>query len=503
MQLSSRFLALASSLSLIVAVAASPLQQQLDRRATSVTFDGRTFTNKGLVGFGRISGDAKDSYGESLGGFGSAIALESFTKNSDGTYSASLIVQPDLGHNTQAQTDYRARQHKFSLAFDPTQGSSTTENIQSTYVSTLLYRFNPTTFNGDSNYTTGFDPIAIRPAAGIQPKLPLAPADNHISFDTEGLALIPNSDAAWISDEYGPYIYYLNRTTGQVKYTIQPPQAILPYLNGALNFTSNTEPNSGRNDNQGLEGLTLDRNSNTLWACLQSAVAQDGGGNKATNRYTRMLGYNVTNPANASLVAEYIVPLPQSSKGNTRATSEIHIIDSTTFLILARDGNGFGDTSSDSTFKDVDLISTKGATNIANTKYDNSANPAAPGGTLASGITPAKLTSFVNLIAKTELAKFGLQVGGAIDRTLVASKLESLALAPVGDAANPNDYFLFVVSDNDFITTNGSQAAESSDGTYVNEAYSDPYAQQYGTADSQVFIYRVTLPGYAQSPVPN
>ncbi|KAE8219773.1 hypothetical protein CF319_g6597 [Tilletia indica] len=504
MQLSSRFLALASSLSLIVTVAASPVQQQqLERRATSVTFDSRTFTNKGLVGFGRISGDAKDSYGESIGGIGSAIALESFTKNSDGTYSASLIVQPDRGHNTQTQTDFRARQHKFSLAFDPSQGSNTTENINSTYVSTVLYRLNPNTFNGDSNYTTGLDPTAVRAAAGIQPQLPIAPADNHLAVDAEGLALIPNSDAAWVSDEYGPYIYYLNRTSGQIKYTIQPPQAITPYLNGALNFTSTTEPNSGRNDNQGLEGLTLDRNTQTLWACLQSAVAQDGGGNKATNRYTRVLGYNVTNPANASLVAEYIVPLPQSSKGNTRATSEIHVIDSTTFLILARDGNGFGDTSSDSTFKDVDLFSTKGATNLANTKYDSSSSPAAPGGTLASGITPVKYTSFVNLIAKTELAKFGLQVGGAFDRTLVAAKLESLALAPVGDSSNPNDYFLFVVSDNDFITTNGQQAAESSNGTYVNEAYSDPYAQQYGTADTQVFIWRVTLPGYAQNPTPN
>ncbi|KAK0525032.1 hypothetical protein OC834_004615 [Tilletia horrida] len=504
MQLTAKFATLASSLTLLAAlVAGTPVAPLRPRATTSVTFDGRTFVNKGLVGFGRISGDAKDSYGESIGGIGSAIALDSITKASDGTYVASLQAQPDRGHNTQTTTDYRARQHKFSIKFDPSQ-TGPQENINATYVSSLLYKLNPATFNGDGNFTTGLDPTAVRSAVAPQPALPLAPSDSHISFDTEGLALVPNSDAAWISDEYGPYIYYLNRTTGQVTYTIQPPQAITPYIGGQYNFTSSVDPNTGRAPNQGFEGLTLDRNTNTLWACLQSAVEQDGGsGGKATNRYTRLVGYNVANPANATLQYEYIVPLPQSSKGNTRATSEVHIIDATTFLILARDGNGFGDTSSDSTFKDVDLFSIKNATNIANTKYDSPANPAAPNGVLASTIKPAAYTSFVNLISKTELSKFGLQVGGAIDRTLVASKLESLALAPVGDAAFPNDYFLWVVSDNDFITTNGAQAAEASDGTYQLQSYSDPYAQQYGTADTQIFIYRVTLPGYAQSPTPN
>ncbi|KAK0554089.1 hypothetical protein OC845_000903 [Tilletia horrida] len=497
MQLKGNFLALASALSFAAVVAAGPVS--FNKRATSVSFDGRTFVNKGLAGFGRISGDSKDSYGESLGGLGSAIALDSWTKNADGTYSGVLIAQPDRGHNTQTQTDYRARQQKFNIAFDPSKGSNTTENVNATYVSSLLYTLNPATFNGDSNFTTGLDSTAVRPAAGIQPALPLAPSDNHISFDTEGLAFVPNSDLFFTSDEYAAYIYVGNKTTGQISYTIQPPAAITPIINGQYNFSSNVDPNSGRISNQGFEGLTLDRNTNTLWACLQSAVAQDGGGSKSTNRYTRLLGWNVTNPASASLISEYVVPLPQSSKGNTRATSEIHVVDSTTFLILARDGNGFGDTSSDSTFKDVDLISTKGATNIANTKYDQPSSPVAPNGNLVSTVTPVKYGSFVNLIQKSEISKFGLQVGGAIDRTLVASKLESLALAPTGDG----DYFLFVVSDNDFITVNGSQAAEDSTGAYVNQAYSDPYSQTYGTADTQIFIWRVTLPGYAQTPTPN
>ncbi|KAL9937735.1 hypothetical protein V8E36_003280 [Tilletia maclaganii] len=504
MQLSGKFLALASSLSLLATVSASPVQAQTDkitRRDGSVLFDDRTFVNKGLVGFGRISGDAKDSYGETLGGFGSAIAIPTSRKNRDGTYTITLLGDPDRGHNTQTTMDYRSRQHKFTLTFDPSKGSPTEENIVSQYVSSVLWKTSPRTFSRPSNFTTGLDPTAVKPAGRLQPALPIALPNNHISFDTEGLALDRGS-SAWISDEYGPYIYSVDRVSGQIKYAIQPPQAILPYINGTLNFTSITAPDTGRAPNQGFDGLTIDRNTRTLWAILQSATQQDGASlGKTKNRNTRLLGYDVSDASKPKLVSEYVVQLPQSSKGNTRATSEIHIVDSTTFLILSRDGNGFGDTSSDSTFKQADLFSIKGATNIANTKYDLAANPVAPGGQLVSDVTPATITSFVNLIDKTELAKFGLQVGGAFDRTLVSAKLESLALFPAKDKANPDDYFLVVVADNDFISANGAQAAETADGSYLVEPYADPYAVQYGTADNQIFIYRVTLPGYNQKPV--
>lgn len=169
-------------------------------------------------------------------------------------------------------------------------------------------------------------------------------------------------------------------------------------------------------------------------------------------------------------------------------------------LVLARDGNGFGDTSSDSSFKDVDLISTKGATNIAGTSFDTPTVPVAPGGVLSTSVTPVQYASFLNLIDPTQLSKFGLHVGGAFDNNLIASKLESLAIAPI---PNSNNQLLFVVSDNDFITANGHQATQAANGQYVLQSYSDPYAQQYGDANTQIFIYNVTLPGYSQGILPN
>lgn len=53
-----------------------------------------------------------------------------------------------------------------------------------------------------------------------------------------------------MSDEYGPYVYKFS-PSGQLLQTIQPPEAILPFINGDLNFTSDTDPDTGRAGNQG------------------------------------------------------------------------------------------------------------------------------------------------------------------------------------------------------------------------------------------------------------
>jgi len=194
------------------------------------------------------------------------------------------------------------------------------------YQSSILYRIGL-----PLNYTTGLDPTAVRPSNFLNPALPVAPSDNHVSFDPEGFAFSKDGTLAFVSDEYGPYIYATERNTGIVLSSIAPPPAILPYIGGKLNFTSEVNPDTGRAPNQGFEGLTLDHSSNILYALLQSATIQDSnGGSKTSNRYSRMVGYDVSNPLKPKLVSEYVVPLPQSKKGNTRGCSELHVVDSTT-----------------------------------------------------------------------------------------------------------------------------------------------------------------------------
>jgi len=98
------------------------------------------------------------------------------------------------------------------------------------------------------------------------------------------------------------------------------------------------------------------------------------------------------------------------------------------------------------------VFSIKGATNIKGTKFDNPANPVSPGGVLDSSIKPATYVSFIDYLNPTQLARFGLHNGGTDDLQLIASKWESFALAPVGEKAFPNDYFLFTfVSNGSFV----------------------------------------------------
>jgi hypothetical protein len=54
-----------------------------------------------------------------------------------------------------------------------------------------------------------------------------------------------------VSDEYGPYVYRFD-PAGNLIQTIQPPDAILPRINGQVNFTSVSGPDTGRVGNQGM-----------------------------------------------------------------------------------------------------------------------------------------------------------------------------------------------------------------------------------------------------------
>lgn len=74
--------------------------------------------------------------------------------------------------------------------------------------------------------------------------------------------------------------------------------------------------------------------------------------------------------------------------------------------------------------KDFLLISTAGATNLIGTPYSDDVTPVAPGGTLVAGVTAIVGTAFIDMLKPKELARFGLQNGGAFDETLISGKWE-------------------------------------------------------------------------------
>ncbi|KAG8908978.1 hypothetical protein FRB99_000081 [Tulasnella sp. 403] len=460
--------------------------------------------NKGLVAIGIVPANARDTTGTTIGGIGSAIALKrgTFRKTSGGTYTGTLIVQPDRGYKLSQlmashaarpltvdnTVDFQGRQHEFNFNFKPYYGAvnlsyaDAQKTLKLTYKRTLLYteRF--------GKHTTGLDPLDVRPKTKKDPIIPVPSVKNknNLSIDAESLVLDSDGrlvfhtspgEATTVAEaivQFLAYVYKFDRH-GDLQQVIQPPQAVVPYLAGKVNFTSATNPDTGR-----FEGLTASPDGKKLYAMLQSALIQDGGDKDKTSRYARLLEYNVAGWT-PKLTREWVVPLPQTDKGKTLAQSEIHYLDGKKFLVLSRDGHGNGDDESTSAYKSVDILDISRATDIHGTSYDQS-TPVSPGGVLAAGVTPAEYTQFVSLIDNNQLGRFGLHNGGAFDDTLIAAKWESLALAPVFDPRYPHDYFLFVGADNDFNTL---------DGTMVGEPYSTSYGRD---VQNQFMVYRVTLP---------
>jgi hypothetical protein len=461
------------------------------RGGETVTIGDLTFVNQALVGVGRLPANLRDKFGETFGS-GSAIAVDpkSWVRTPTG-YQGTFYMLPDRGFNVTGTSDYRARVNKLFITFTPAAvpAAQRQNSVAATLTDTILL----TDAAGQS--LTGLDPDGIRRAANGFPDLPQA-SNGRVSIDSESLVLLPDGEF-FIGDEYGPYVYRFS-PAGRLLAAIRPPEAFLPKRKGKDHFASNNpgpggrapeppEPETGRANNQGFEGLTLTPPARKfLVAALQSATRQDGGASPATRRYSRLLYYDVADRERPRLVREYVVPLPlfESADGERRvaAQSELLALDETFFLLLCRDsGNGYGTGGATSRYRSINLLDTSRATNIAGSRYDGTV-PVAPNGKLVDGVVPATLTRYIDINETAELQKFGLHNGEPNDRNNLSEKWEGMALAPALDPANPNDYFLFVTNDNDFITQNGYQAGA-------------PYKDASGLeVDTMILVYRITLP---------
>ena len=101
----------------------------------------------------------------------------------------------------------------------------------------------------------------------------------------------------------------------------------------------------------------------------------------------------------------------------------------------------------------------------------------------------------VNLLNSAQLAKFGLNLNAGVvaDANSISEKWEGVALAPAKDPGSPNDFFLFVANDNDFIST--ATKMRSLDETTITTVDA---VQQNGVPvknDTMFLVYRVTITG--------
>ncbi len=65
----------------------------------TTTCNGKTYLYEELSGYGFVPSDARDKFGDTLGGYGSAIWLNqtAWTKQSNGSYTGTLWTLPDRG----------------------------------------------------------------------------------------------------------------------------------------------------------------------------------------------------------------------------------------------------------------------------------------------------------------------------------------------------------------------------------------------------------------------
>ncbi|MFE1597280.1 esterase-like activity of phytase family protein [Methylobacterium sp. ID0610] len=460
----------------------------------SVDVGGATFVNQGLQGVARLPATTRDFLGDSLGSFSSlAVDLPSWRRTGD-SYTGTLFTLPDRGYNNPDGglfSDYAGRLNRFTLSFTPHTGAALPQSTDSQRQIVMTPAGGLVLTDAKGQRLSGLDPAngtTVQLGATL-PSAPTGPSAGRISLDAEGL--VRKLDGSfYVSDEYGPNVYYFDRD-GRLQGILGIPAALKPVTGGALTFNSVTPPDTGRRNNQGLEALALTPDGRGLVAILQSATLQDSGPSQQQRSNTRILVYDVSaNPTPAAPVREYVLQLPvyqQNGNGGapnrTAAQSEMLALNDTQFLVLARDSNGLGTgNTTPIVYKSVLLVDTAGATNIAGSAYDGT-TPLSPNGTLNPGITPVRTSEVVNMLNPVQLGRLGMNLStNPAGQTTLSEKFEAMGLVPVLSERAPNDYFLLVGNDNDFLTRQGSINGQPYDAGINN--------------DNILLAYRLTLPTY-------
>jgi len=112
-------------------------------------------------------------------------------------------------------------------------------------------------------------------------------------------------------------------------------------------------PVTGRQNNQGFEGLTISPDGKYLYVLLQSSLQQDGG-TKTTRQNTRFLQWDIHAQ---KWTGEWVVVLPfynDNGAQHVAAQSEVHYLAENRFLVLSRDSSrGYGQSNSTSVYRHV------------------------------------------------------------------------------------------------------------------------------------------------------
>ncbi len=457
-----------------------------DAPPRTLQMDGQRYVDEGLVATGNLPAATVDFLGDTLGSFSSLqVQRDSWRKDAHGDYAGVLWTLPDRGRNDPEADlfyDYPARLERLGLRIAD-------GHVELKPDGGIELR------DFDGQPFTGADPAD---GITVQRGIPM-PSPQHgigagkISIDAESLQFTADGHF-YVGDEYAAYVYYF-APDGHLLDVLVPPPAVLPMRNGKPDFGSLEAPDTGRRNNQGVEGMALSPDGTRLFVALQSALLQDSVKGDAAGRIdTRVLVYDVSHePAPKQPIGHYVVQLPAYTlKGDggkpdhTAAQSELRALDGHRFLLLARDGNGLGTGKRDPlVYKSILLVDTDGASNLAGSEYETGTTSlladADDAATLKPGIKPAHWTELLNLLDPKRLSKFGLTLDNSSDApNLLSEKWEAMDLLPALDAKHPDDWLLLIGNDNDFIARHCVMIGENCDSPFDN--------------DSRVLVYRLRIP---------
>lgn len=458
----------------------------------TLQIDGRTYVDKGLVAAGRLPAGTVDFLGDTLGSFSSLAMQPGTWRRTAGGYEGVLWTLPDRGRNDPEAGlfyDYAGRVERMQLRIDWPKGKR--DGFGSV---TLTPGKGVVLTDYAGQPFTGADPgdHTLTQRGVVLPSPAVGAGAGKVALDAESLQFTADGHF-YVGDEYTANVYYFD-AQGRLQGVIVPPAALQPQRDGKPAFGSLAPPQTGRRNNQGVEGMGLSPDGTRLFVALQSAVMQDSAqGNAAGRINTRVLVYDVSHsPTPAQPTGHYVMALPayaHDGKGRldrTAAQSELRVLDHERFILLARDGNGLGKDGKDPiVFKAVLLVDVGQASNLAGGVYETGTGSvlADPTGTaLKADIVPARSSELLNLLDRPQLARAGLDMDSARGPHpgLLSEKWEAMDVLPALDPAHPNDVLLLVGNDNDFIARRCRMQGEHCDSAYDN--------------DNRLLVYRLTLP---------
>ncbi|MET9491947.1 esterase-like activity of phytase family protein [Nocardia sp. NPDC006630] len=258
------------------------------------------------------------------------------------------------------------------------------------------------------------------------------PATDH-GIDSEGLVALPDG-TFWVSDEYGPFLVHFNAKGSELE-RLAPGRGLPQEL-------------SLRTPNQGMEGLTITPDGNTLVGIIQSGLSAPGVSSSREVPMTRIVMVDLKSRA----VKELVYPLEDPKE--KLAVSEITALSNTTFVVDERDGN-----KAPKANKKLWTIDISGATdvgpqaNVPGAQYDSKNGLLVDGKPLEAYVGTVPTADGVAALQKAGITpvtkKSGLDLGGLLDGLNSEGKFFGHDKIE-GVATNDGGKTLYISDDSDF-----------------------------------------------------